>query len=207
MGTTPVFDVTGAQTREMELPELLFGAGPHAVVLHQVVLAELAAKRQGTASTKTRSEVAGSNRKLWRQKGTGRARVGDRRPPSRVGGGRVTGPRPRDYRQRTAKALKDVALRSALEARAAAGVMMFVEPFELTEAKTKALVGVVDALGGTRGTLLLLGKPDKIIVRCGRNIPDFAVSYAARVSAYDLMSARKIIITTDALAQLEARVS
>ncbi len=207
MGTQPVFDVTGAQTREMELPESLFGVGPHAVVLHQVVLAELAAKRQGTASTKTRSEVAGSNRKLWRQKGTGRARVGDRRPPSRVGGGRVTGPRPRDYRQRTAKALKGMALRSALEARAAAGAVVFVEPFELTEAKTKALVGVVDALGGTRGTLLLLGKPDAIIVRCGRNIPDFAVSYAERVSAYDLMSARKIIIATDALAQLEARVS
>jgi large subunit ribosomal protein L4 len=207
MGTTPVFDVTGAQTREMELPESLFGAGPHAVVLHQVVLAELAAKRQGTASTKTRSEVAGSNRKLWRQKGTGRARVGDRRPPSRVGGGRVTGPRPRDYRQRTAKALKDLALRSALEARAAAGAIMFVEPFELTEAKTKALVGVVEALGGTRGALLVLGKPDEIIVRCGRNIPDFAVSNAAQVSTYELMSARRIIIATDALAQLEARVS
>jgi large subunit ribosomal protein L4 len=207
MGTTPVFDVTGAQTREMELPESLFGAGPHAVVLHQVVLAELAAKRQGTASTKTRSEVAGSNRKLWRQKGTGRARVGDRRPPSRVGGGRVTGPRPRDYRQRTAKALKDLALRSALEARAAAGAIMFVEPFELTEAKTKALVGVVEALGGTRGALLVLGKPDEIIVRCGRNIPDFAVSNAAKVSTYELMSARRIIIATDALAQLEARVS
>jgi len=207
MATLPVHDVSGAQTREMDLPDSLFGAESHPVVLHQVVVAELAAKRQGTASTKTRAEVAGSNRKLWRQKGTGRARVGDRRPPSRVGGGRVTGPRPRSYRQRTPKALKKAALRSALEAQAAAGAIMLVEPFELTEAKTKALAGVLSALGGWRGALLLLGRHDAVIARCGRNIPEFSVMEAANVSAYDLMSARRVMIVTDALAQLEARVS
>jgi large subunit ribosomal protein L4 len=207
MATLPVHDVNGAQTGEMELPASIIGQGPNPVALHQVVTAELAAQRQGTASTKTRSEVAGSGRKLWRQKGTGRARVGDRRPPGRVGGGRVTGPRPRDYRQRIARSLKEEGLRLALEARVAAAGIMLVEPFELTVAKTRALAAVMAALGGSRGTLLVLGQPSEIIARCSRNIPEFRVTDASKLSAYDVMAARRIVITTDALAQLEARVS
>jgi large subunit ribosomal protein L4 len=207
MATLPIHSVSGTQAGEMELPASIFGEGANAAVLHQVVTAELAAKRQGTASTKTRSEVAGSTRKLWRQKGTGRSRVGDRTPPGRVGGGLVTGPRPRDYRQRMGKSLKGAGLRAALEAQAAAGSVMLVEPFELTEAKTRALVTVMTALGGARGALLVLGQPSEIIVRCGRNLPDFRVVDAARVNAYDVISARKVVIVTDALPQLEARVS
>jgi large subunit ribosomal protein L4 len=105
------------------------------------------------------------------------------------------------------KSLKGAGLRAALEAQAAAGSVMLVEPFELTEAKTRALVTVMTALGGARGALLVLGQPSEIIVRCGRNLPDFRVVDAARVNAYDVISARKVVIVTDALPQLEARVS
>jgi len=203
----PVYDISGAQTGEVEVAAALFGERPRPALLHQVVVAELAARRHGTAHTKRRGEVAGSGRKLWRQKGTGRARVGDRRPPHRVGGGRATGPRMRSYRQRTAKALKAEGLLSALGARAAAGEILLLAPFELAEAKTRELNGILSALGGAAGALLLLGQPSEVIVRCGRNLPGLQVRDAARVSAYDLLAARRVIITTDALAQLEARVA
>lgn len=207
MATLPIHDISGKAAGEMELPAAIFGEAAKTGVLHQVMVAGQAAKRQGTADTKTRSEIAGSTRKLWRQKGTGRARVGDRRPPGRVGGGTVTGPQPRSYRQRVAKSLRGEGLRSALEAKAAAGSVTLVEPFELTEAKTKALVAVMEALGGTRGALLVLGQANEVIARCGRNVPQFQVAEAARVSALDVLAARRVVIATDALPQLEARVS
>jgi large subunit ribosomal protein L4 len=207
MATLPVHDLTGTQTGEREIPPALWGDEVNARLLHQVVTAGLAARRQGNANTKRRSEVAGSGRKLRRQKGTGRARVGDARPPHFVGGGSATGPRTRSYRQRAAKGLKEEGLRSALGVKAAAGEIMLVEPFELTEAKTRALEGVLAALGGARGALLLLAQPNEVIVRCGRNLPGLRVTDAGQVSAHDLMAARRVIIITDALALLEARVS
>jgi large subunit ribosomal protein L4 len=206
MTTLPVFDSTGTQTRELEVAERLFGEAPKVAVLHQAILAELAARRQGNAHTKTRGEVAGSGHKLWRQKGTGRARVGDRRPPHRVGGGRATGPRSRSYRQRTAKGLKDAALRSALSARAAAGDVILMEPFELAEAKTRALAEVLASVGGGSGALLVLAQANEVIFRCGRNLPGLRIAEAGGVTAYEVMSARKVIIIADGLPRLEARL-
>jgi large subunit ribosomal protein L4 len=202
-----VYNTSGAQTGEMEVPEAVFGGCPQVPVLHQVVVAGLAARRQGTAHTKTRGEVAGSNRKLWRQKGTGRARVGDRRPPHWTGGGRATGPRMRDYRQRVAKRVKQQGLRSALAAQAGAGGIVLVEPFQLAEAKTKALRAVLAALGAEGNTLLLLGERNEVISRCGRNLPGLHIAQAAEVSAYQVLRARKLVVTTDALPRLEARLS
>lgn len=207
VATLPVYNIAGDQVGEQELPGVFLGESPNLGVLHQVVVAELAARRQGTAHTKKRSEVSGSGRKLWRQKGTGRARVGDRRPPHRIGGGRATGPRMRSYRQRVSAGLKEEALRSALGARAAAGEILLLEPFELTEAKTQALAEVLEAVGGRGSALLVLGQADERIARCGRNLPGLRVAEAAGVSAAQVMAARKVILTTDALPRLEARVA
>jgi large subunit ribosomal protein L4 len=207
VATLPVYTAAGEKAGDRDVPDALFGDSPRPELLHQVVVAELAAQRQGTAHTKTRGEVAGSGRKLWRQKGTGRARVGDRRPPNRVGGGRAMGPRARSYRQRTTPRVKRQALRAALAARATSGDLVLLEAFELTEAKTRALNAVLESVVGVKGVLLLLGEPSEIIARCGRNIPDLRVTDASNVSAYDVLAARKVIVTTDALPRLEARLS
>jgi large subunit ribosomal protein L4 len=201
----PIYDKTGAHAGEVDLPTA-FASEPHGVVLHQAVLADLAGQRQGTSKAKTRGEVAGSGRKLWRQKGTGRARVGDRRPPNRVGGGTVTGPRPRSYDQRTSARMKQSALRSALGARAGAGDVIVLEAVELAEAKTKALQSLLNAIGVSGDLLLVLPESDGTIWRCGRNIEGLRIVAAADVNAYDLMAARTVILTKDAISRLEARL-
>lgn len=204
MATLPVYNTAGEQVGEMETD---FGAGAHGAVLHQVVAAQLAARRQGTAHTKRRGEVAGSGRKLWRQKGTGRARVGDRRPPHRVGGGRVTGPRMRSYRQRLARSLCARGLASALAAQAEAGSLALVEPFALSEAKTRALAGALEALGAGPGSLLVVAGHNPVLTRCGRNLPGVRIAAAGAVSATEVAAARRVLIATDALPRLQERVS
>jgi large subunit ribosomal protein L4 len=191
----------------LEVSGEVFDATPNQQLLHQAVLGGLAAARQGTAHTKTRAEVAGSGRKLWRQKGTGRARVGDSRSPHREGGGLAGGPRMRSYRQRLSRRVKAEALRSALSARARAGELTIVEPFQLPEPKTAAVEEILTALGVEGLALLVLPEPNEIICRCARNIPGLTVRPAAEVSTYDIMAPRRVIIVTDAIARLEARLS
>ncbi|HUU54851.1 MAG TPA: 50S ribosomal protein L4 [Armatimonadota bacterium] len=207
MPTFPQYNMEGTQTGEIELPDGVFGQEPNRALLHQTMVAALAARRQGTASAKTRSEVAGSTRKLWRQKGTGRARVGDRRPPHRVGGGVAMGPRPRSHRQRLPQAAKVEGLRSALSARAQSGDLIILESFELPAAKTKALQTILDALGVSGKTLLVLPEPNELIWRCGRNIPGLVIRPAVDVNILDVLLARKAVITRDAIPALEARLS
>jgi large subunit ribosomal protein L4 len=206
MAALPLYDKTGAHAGEVELPGSL-RAAPQVVGLHEAVLGNLAGKRQGTSSTKTRGEVAGSTRKLWRQKGTGRARVGDRTPPNRVGGGVVNGPRPRDYDQRVSVRVKRAALRTALGLRAEAGDLLIVEAVELPEAKTKALQALLDAIGVSGKLLLVVPEHDAVVHRCGRNIPGLTITTAADVNAYDLMAARKVIVAQQAISRLEARLA
>jgi large subunit ribosomal protein L4 len=191
----------------MEVSARVFDSDPNRGVLHQVVLGGLAAARAGTAHTRTRSEVAGSTRKLYRQKRTGRARVGDVRSPIRSGGGVAMGPRMRSHRQRIPRRLKAEALRSALSARARAGDVTVVERLELPEVKTRALHEVLVALGAEGGALLVIADPDEILWRCGRNIPGLRIRSAADVNGYDVMAARKVIALRDAIGRLEARLS
>ncbi|MDH4179366.1 MAG: 50S ribosomal protein L4 [Armatimonadota bacterium] len=207
MPTFPRYDLQGTQTGDVELPDTIFGREPNQALLHQTVVAALASRRQGTASAKTRSEVAGSTRKLWRQKGTGRARVGDRRPPHWSGGGVAMGPRPRSYRQRLPEAAKVEGLRSALSAKAQSGDLIILEPFELPAAKTKAVQAVLDALGVSGRTLLVLPEPNEVIWRCGRNIPGLVIRPASDLNVLDVLTARKAIIIGDAIPVLEARLS
>lgn len=207
MAILPVYDSTGTRTGEMEASAAVFADLPNAAVLHQVVLAHLAAERQGNASTKTRSEVRGSTRKLWRQKGTGRARVGNARAHGREGGGVAMGPRPRSHRQRLSREMKRVGLRSALGARAAEGAVTVVESIALPEAKTRALRQILDALEAEGRVLLVLGEPDESVLRSGRNIPGLSIASAVDLNAYQVITSRKAIMTKEAVVRLEARLS
>ncbi len=206
MAAVPVYDKSGAHTGEVEVPAA-FAVEANLPVVHQVVLGELAGQRQGTSKAKTRGEVAGSGRKLWRQKGTGRSRVGDRRPPGRIGGGTVTGPRPRDYDQRTPGRVKQAALRSALGVRIAAGDVVALEAIELPEPKTRHLQALLESVGLSGDLLLVLPEYDAMVHRSGRNIRGLDITTAGEVTAYALMSARKVILVTEAMARLEARLA
>ena len=207
MPTVPVYDSKGSQTGELSLADEVFGVRPNEALLHQVVVAGMAAQRQGTHDTKTRGEVAGSTRKLWRQKGTGRARVGDRRSPIRSGGGIAMGPHPRSYRQRLPRASKTEGLRSALSAQVQSGVLLVMDSLELPQAKTKALKAVLEAVGVAGKALLVVGAHDELVWRCGRNIPGLAIRPASDVNALDVLAARKIVLLREAIAALEARLS
>ncbi len=207
MSTLPLFDASGTASGEMAVPATVFGVEPNESALHQAVLAELAARRQGTHATRTRGEVSGSGKKLWRQKGTGRARVGDRRPPHWPGGGVAMGPQPRSHRQRISKRLKKDSLRWALSSQASAGEVVLIEPFEFTEAKTRNLAALLRSIGAEGRVLLVLGERNEDIWRCGRNLPGLVVLSAAEVNAHDVLSARKVVVCTDALPVLEARLS
>jgi len=207
MPTVPVYNPDGSQTGELALADEIFGIQPNRALLHQVMVAGLAAQRQGTHDTKTRGEVAGSTRKLWRQKGTGRARVGDRRPPNRTGGGVAMGPHPRSYRQRLPHASKLEGLRSALSAQVQSGALLVLESLEMPEAKTKLLKAVLDAVGVSGRSLLVLAQPDELIWRSGRNIPGLAIRPASDVNVLDVLTARKLVVMRDAIPALEARLS
>ncbi len=206
MPTLPLYNIEGSQSGELQVPAKVFGASPNEPLIHEALVARLAAARQGTAHTKTRAEVSGSGRKLWRQKGTGRARVGDSRPPNREGGGVAMGPRMRSYRQRISRRAKAEALRSALSARAQAGDIAIIESLELPEPKTRAVAAILDALNVRIPALLVLPEPNHIVWRCGRNIAGLTIRIAADLNAYDVMAARQLIIVKGAIPRLEARL-
>ncbi len=207
MPSVPVYDTQGGQTGELALADEIFGVEPNRALLHQLVIAGQAAQRQGTQDTKTRGEVAGSTRKLWRQKGTGRARVGDRRSPSRSGGGVAMGPHPRSYRQRVPRGAKAEGLKSALSAQLQSGDLLVLDSLVLPEAKTRVLKGILDAVGVSGRALLVVAQSDELVWRCGRNIAGLAIRPAADVNVLDVLTARKIVLTRDAIPALEARLS
>jgi large subunit ribosomal protein L4 len=189
----------------MEVPGL-FAVELNRGLLHQTIVADQAAKWQGTAHTKSRGEVAGSTRKLYRQKGTGRARVGDRRSPTRVGGGTVMGPRAHSHRQTLPAKMKAEALREALAARAAAGEMIVIEAIELAEAKTRLMQGLLDIIGVSGDLLLVLADHNEAVWRSGRNIKGLSIIAAVNLSAYEVATARKILLEKGAIARLEERL-
>ncbi len=207
MATLPKYDKTGARVGDVEAPPRLFESEAKPWVVHQMALTTLANRRQGNAHTKTRSEVAGSTRKLWRQKGTGRARVGDSRSPSRKGGGVAMGPRAHSHRQEASARMKAEALRAALSSRAAGGDVLVVEAVELAEAKTKLLYELLTAIGVTGDLLLVLGKHDETVWRAGRNIAGLSIMPASDLNAYDVLASRTIVLEQEAVTRLEERLA
>ena len=190
-----VLSTAGKKSGSVELDETWFGIEPNVSVMAQVVTAQLAARRAGTQSTKTRSEARGGGAKPWAQKGTGRARAGSSRSPIWRGGGVALGPKPRSYAQRTPKKMVRLALRSALSDRAADGNVLVVDSWNFETPRTKDARTALEALGATGRVLVVLGNDDGIAARSFRNLPDVQVLLARELNAYDVLVNDVIVFT------------
>lgn len=193
----PLYGADGSAQGEVALDAEVFGIEPNLVVLHQVVTAQLAGARSGTASTKTRGEVRGGGRKPWRQKGLGRARHGSIRSPQWVGGGVAHGPKPRSYMQRTPKKMKRLALRSALSARASESAVLVIDSFDWNEPKTKNAVSLLGTVGiGERKTVVVLDRLDDAVARSFRNLGNVVVIEPGHLTAYDVLWSDRVVLTS-----------
>jgi len=199
MPTVDVLDPAGAKQGSVDLDETTFGIEPNTAVMHQVVTAQLAARRSGTQSTKTRSEVAGGGAKPWKQKGTGRARQGSIRSPQWNGGGVALGPKPRSYAQRTPKKMVKLALRSALSDRAAEGKVLVVQAWGWTAPRTKSAAEALAALGAEGRVLVVLERSDGVAQRSFRNLPNVHVLHNGELNAHDVLVSDWVVFTRAAL--------
>jgi large subunit ribosomal protein L4 len=195
-----LYSADGTNQGEVDLSPDIFGIEPNMDVMHQVVTAQLAAARAGSASTKTRAEVRGGGAKPWRQKGLGRARQGSIRSPQWIGGGVAHGPKPRDYSQRTPKKMRRLALRSALSARAAAGQIKVVETFDgWTEPKTKNATALLQAMEVSGKVLLIAEDHERSAIKSFRNIEGVIASNLGQANTYDVLWADTVIMSRGTL--------
>lgn len=198
--TVDVRDPKGKKAGTAELPAEVFDVQTNVPLIHQVVVAQLAAARQGTHSTKTRGEVRGGGRKPYKQKGTGRARQGSTRAPQFAGGGTVHGPQPRDYSQRTPKKMKAAALRGALSDRARAGRVHVVTGFGIDGVpSTKAAIASLASLSPRRNVLVVLERGDELTVKSLRNAPAVHLLVADQLNTYDVLISDDVVFTQGAL--------
>jgi large subunit ribosomal protein L4 len=198
--TVDVVDTAGKKAGTAELPGAVFDAQTNIPLIHQVVVAQLAAARQGTHDTKNRGEVRGGGKKPYKQKGTGRARQGSTRAPQFAGGGVVHGPTPRDYSQRTPKKMKAAALRGALSDRARAGRVHVVTGFGVNEApSTKAAVSVLDQLSGRKHVLVVVERADELAWKSLRNVERVHLLVADQLNTYDVLVSDDVVFTQGAL--------
>jgi large subunit ribosomal protein L4 len=195
MASVTVKTAAGADAGTLELDDATFGIEPNVSVMHQVVTAQLAARRAGTQSTKTRAEVRGGGAKPWKQKGTGRARQGSIRSPQWVGGGVALGPKPRSYAQRTPKKMVRLALRSALSDRAADGKVVVVDDWAFDAPSTKAAVAALSALDLEGRVLVVLSRDDVAAWKSFRNLPSVHVLEVAELNTYDVLVSDVVVFT------------
>jgi len=197
--TVDVVDAKGKKAGTAELPAEIFDAVTNVPLIHQVVVAQRAAARQGTHATKTRGEVRGGGRKPYKQKGTGRARQGSTRAPQFAGGGTVHGPQPRDYSQRTPKKMKVAALRGALSDRARAGRVHVLASIVTDAPSTKAALSVINAATAGRSALVVLERTDEISWKSLRNAADVHVIAVDQLNTYDVLVNDDTVFTSGAL--------
>lgn len=198
--TAGLYAADGTEKGSVELNPDIFGIEPNRDVMHQVVTAQLAAKRAGTHSTKTRAEVRGGGRKPWAQKGLGRARHGSIRSPQWVGGGVAHGPKPRDYSQRTPKKMRRLALRSALSDRASEGQIKVVESFDAWETpRTKNATALLAAMGVTGKVLLIAEDHERTAIKSFRNLKGVIAHNLGQANTYDVLWADTIIMSQGTL--------
>jgi len=195
MATITLHDGSGASAGTVELDDATFGIEPNVAVMHQVVTAQLAAKRSGTQSTKTRAEVAGGGAKPWKQKGTGRARAGSSRSPIWRGGGVALGPKPRRYDQKTPKKMKRLALRSALSDRASEDRVVVVSAWDFDVPNTKAAAAALGALGVEGRALVVLTPDDVTAWKSFRNLPSVHVVTTGELNTYDVLVSDYVVFT------------
>jgi large subunit ribosomal protein L4 len=202
MTVVDVYNLAREKTSEMELNDLVFDVPIKSHILHQVVVAQLNNRRSGTASTKSRSEVKASGKKLWRQKGTGRARVGGASSPTRRGGGVAFGPVPRDYSVKVPKKIRKAAVRMALTDKVKTGLLMVLEDFALPEIKTKAFVKVMNDLD-LRKTLIVTENENDHLERSSKNVPWVKVMRYQGLNAYDILRYDHLCVEKSAISKIE----
>ena len=202
MPNVKLYKQTGEEAGTVTLDDAVFGAERNPAVIHQVVVAQLANKRQGTKSALTRAEVAGGGRKPWRQKGTGNARQGSIRAPQWKHGGVVFAPKPRDFSQKINKKMKDVAFRSAISSKVSDDQLKVVDEIKVG-GKTNEMAAVIKARGLTKRTLLILTAGDELVVRAAGNLEKVDTVKAEVVSVLDLMNHTDVVLTQAAAKQIE----
>jgi len=199
-------DIKGNNQGELEVKFPIIEDGKGTQAVHDAVVAYRAAQRSGTACTKNVGEVAGTNKKPWRQKGTGRARAGSVQSPLWPGGGVVFGPKPRDFTKKISQGTRKLALRKALSERLRAGDVVVVDDLKLGSGKTKEFVGVLSALE-LKGTALIVAQaPDKNLMLASRNVPNVALTTGNLLNTYDVLRPDKLVFTRNAFEQVEARI-
>jgi large subunit ribosomal protein L4 len=199
-----VKNTQGQEVDTIEVDDRVFGIKPNRAVVHQALLAHLANRRAGTASTKTRGEVRGSTAKIRRQKGTGRARMGSIRAPHLTGGGVAFGPRPRGFVQRLPKRMRRLAIRSALSDKAAEGRLQVLDRLALDKPRTKDVAEVLANLEVSGSALIVIAEPERNVLLGARNLPETKVLPAAYLNVVDMLSHRALIMTVDAVRKAEA---
>ena len=202
MPTVGLFNKEGNKIEDIQLNETIFAAEVNADAMHQVVVALLANKRQGTQSAKTRAEVRGGGIKPWRQKGTGRARQGSIRAPQWIKGGVVFAPKPRDYRMSIPKSMRRVAMLSALTSKVQNDEMVVLDSLTLEAPKTKEVVKMLNAFNAKK-TLIITSEANEIVYKSARNIEGVAVLPVNNINVYDLLKYPKVIMTKDAVSKIE----
>ena len=202
MATVSVYNMEGKEVGSMDLNDAVFGVEVNEHLVHMAVVQQLANNRQGTQKAKTRSEVRGGGRKPWRQKGTGHARQGSTRSPQWTGGGVVFAPVPRDYTIRLNKKEKQAALKSALTSKVQEGNLIVVDELKFDEIKTKAFKTVMDNLKVDAG-LVVLSDNDQNTVLSARNLATVDTTLTNTINTYDIMKAKKVVLTKDSVAKIE----
>ena len=203
MANVSVYNMEGKEVGTIELSDAVFGVKVNEHLVHMAVVQQLANNRQGTQKAKTRSEVSGGGRKPWRQKGTGHARQGSTRSPQWTGGGVVFAPTPRDYSFKLNKKEKRAALKSALTDKVANGNLIVVDKLEFDEIKTKSFQKVLDNLKVANKSLVVINENDEKVVLSARNIPSVKTTLTSTINVYDILNAKTLVLTQDAVKTIE----
>ena len=198
-----VYDINGKKIKELELNEAVFGIEPNEAVVHSVLVNFLANQRQGTQSTKTRSEVSGGGRKPWRQKGTGRARQGSIRAPQWIKGGIALGPKPRSYKYTVNKKERQLAVKSVLSSKVLENELVVVDSLPLNDIKTKEMVKALSNLKIEGKALIMLPEKNEKVQKSARNIEGVKTTLVETINVYDLLKYNKLVVTEDTVKKLE----
>jgi large subunit ribosomal protein L4 len=205
MATVDVLNMKGDKVSKTELPDEIFNVEVKSPVLHQVVSAQLAGRRSGTACVKNRSDVKGSQRKLYRQKGTGRARKGNIKSPVLRGGGVIFGPHPRSYEKKVPKKVRKLALKMALSSKMQDNGLTVVDEFKLSEIKTKDFVAAIQNLQASKALIVTIN-PDDVLERSSRNVPGVKIIRCEGLNVYDILKYDKLVLVEEAVKGIEGRL-
>ena len=203
MPNVSVFDMNGKKVSDLALAESVFGIEPNTYAMHLCVVNYLANQRQGTQSTRTRSEVSGGGKKPWKQKGTGRARQGSTRAPQWTHGGIAHGPKPREYGFSINKKVRRLAMKSALSSKVAADEMIILDSLNMDAIKTKDVVAVLAAIKAGKKTLIVLPEKNDVVYKSARNIAGVNVTLVSTLNVYDILNCDTIVVLKDAASKIE----